>query len=291
MHYEVHLVSVFGDGPGGGNMAPIVANAAGMSDADMQEVARKYGHESGYVLPPPADSGCDYAFRFWVPNHEMEMCGHATVGAVWLLNKLGKLSKSQLSIWTLKGPVQAHVLQQNTDSTHVEITQPQGQIESLPNSAISEAGILSILGISRDDLAPHPIQNACTSRVKTLIPVKSVSVLNSIKPDFHRINQDIGSTGLYPYAKADEGSQIFEARQFPKSSGYPEDAATGIAAAALSFGLLANGLVSCNTKLVKVRQGCAMGKPSQIEIRFIIDDEGCATSCWLGGNVQFEQDA
>jgi PhzF family phenazine biosynthesis protein len=77
---RVHLVSVFASGPNGGNPAPIVADAAGMSDEDMQAVARASGHESGFVLPAPPGSDCDFGSRFWVPNHEMEMCGHATVG-------------------------------------------------------------------------------------------------------------------------------------------------------------------------------------------------------------------
>ena len=42
--------------------------------------------------------------------------------------------------------------------------------------------------------------------------------------------------------------QIFDARQFPRASGYPEDAATGIAASALSFGLLDNGMVEASTR-------------------------------------------
>lgn len=80
MAAKVHVVNVFAASPGGGNPSPIVAVAAGLSDQEMQDVARAYGQESGFVLPPPSGSDCDYSFRFWVPHHEMEMCGHATVG-------------------------------------------------------------------------------------------------------------------------------------------------------------------------------------------------------------------
>jgi PhzF family phenazine biosynthesis protein len=129
---QVQLVSVFAAGPRGGNPAPIVADASGMSDADMQDVARSYGHESGFVLPAPAASGCDFALRFWVPNHEMEMCGHATVGAVWLLRQLDKLPRDQVSIWTRSGRVDALVNGQAGDA-RVEITQPRGKVTKLPD--------------------------------------------------------------------------------------------------------------------------------------------------------------
>lgn len=41
---HVTLTHVFAAGPGGGNPAPIVLDAAGMTDAEMQAVAREYGH-------------------------------------------------------------------------------------------------------------------------------------------------------------------------------------------------------------------------------------------------------
>ena len=96
---HVHLLAVFASGPNGGNPAPIVAEAAGMSDEDMQTVARASGLESGFVLPAPPGSDCDFGIRFWVPNHEMEMCGHVTVGAVWLLHRLGMLTRDRAAIW------------------------------------------------------------------------------------------------------------------------------------------------------------------------------------------------
>lgn len=290
MAHEVHLLSIFGAGPQGGNPAPIVADASGMSDAEMQAVACTYGHESGFVLPASAGSDCDFAFRFWVPNHEMEMCGHATVGAVWLLNRLGQLPGNRVSVSTRSGRVDARITDAGNSDVSVEITQPKGRVDALPRNGQTEAEILSVLRITSNELAPLPIQNASTSRVKTLIPLKSVSVLDELRPDFGRIEtlcERIGSTGLYPYAPSDRDNQVFDARQFPKSSGYPEDAATGIAAAALVFGLLENGLVAANEQLVRVRQGRAMGRPSEILVRFRIDESGVVQGCWIGGPVRY----
>lgn len=288
---DVHMVNVFPAASNGGNPAPTVACADGMSATDMQAVAQAYGHECGFVCSPPAGTDYDFAFRFWVPNHEMEMCGHATVGAVWLLDRLGLLPKDQLSIWTLSGRVEARVLRNGADAVQVEITQPPGQVETLSAPDV-EADILSVLGISSNELAPLPIQNAATSRVKTLIPLKSVAVLDGLKPDFRRVEQlceRIGSTGLYPYAPSDLDARQFNARQFPKSSGYPEDAATGIAAAALAFGLLENGLVSADERPVRIRQGWAMGRPSEISLRFRRDAGGQVQGCWLGGAVHLAE--
>lgn len=290
---------VFAAGPEGGNPAPIVVDASGMSDAEMQAVARAYGHESGFVLPPPPDSDVDFEFRFWVPNHEMSMCGHATVGAVWLLEQLGRLSGGRLSgdrlaIRTKSGRVEARIRRRAGQDPVVEVSQPAGVVEPVAHAA--EADILDVLGIGPADLAAHPIQNARTSRVKTLIPLKSVAILDGLAPDFGRMEAlctRIGSTGLYPYAVFDREKQIVDARQFPQSSGYPEDAATGIAAAALSFGLLSNGIVEASERPITIRQGRAMKHPSEISVRFNLDDGrsggrvgGRIDGCWLSGGVQ-----
>ena len=291
MRPDVQLVSVFAAGSHGGNPAPIVVDAAGMSDADMQQVARSFGYESGFVLPPPSGSGCDFEFRFWVPNHEMSMCGHATVGALWLLDRLGKLPGDHLSIWTKSGRVDARIRNRTEHGAVVEISQPAGTVEPLPDAAKSRADILEILGIRADDLASLPIQNASTSRVKTLVPLNSVATLDRLSPDFTRIEElcrRIGSTGLYPYAVFDKDAQIVDARQFPRSSGYPEDAATGIAASALSFGLLSNGIVEASERQITIRQGRAMQRPSEILVRFRLD-EGRPHGCWLGGAVRLQE--
>ena len=284
----VHLVTIFGQGSEGGNLAPIVASANGVSDQEMQDVARKYKHESGFVLDPPEGSKCDYQFRYWVMNHEMEMCGHATVGAVWLLDHLGMLTKDEILISTLSGQVETHVTERSSAGAHVEVSQPVGQVQKL--STADSAQVLSALGIKPSDLSQHPIQNASTSRVKTLVPVKDVKTLNSLKPNFARMEQTctaIGSTGLYPYAVVDQQQQVFAARQFPKSSGYPEDAATGIAAAALAFGLLQEGLVQATSQAICIQQGLAMGQPSEITLHFRLV-AGDVVGCWLGGAVRLE---
>lgn len=291
MSPDVQLVSVFPAGPHGGNPAPIVADAAGMSDADMQQVARSFGLESGFVLPPPPASDYDFEFRFWVPNHEMSMCGHATVGALWLLDRMGKLPRDNLAIWTKSGRVDAQIRERTEHGAAVEISQPAGSVEALPDAEKSRADVIEVLRIGADDLAPQPIRNAATSRVKTLVPLRSVAVLDGLRPDFARIEalcERIGSTGLYPYAVSDRRAQIVDARQFPKSSGYPEDAATGIAASALSFGLLADGMVEASERRITIRQGRAMRRPSEILVRFRVEN-GRPVGCWLGGAVRLEE--
>lgn len=281
---SVDLVNVFTHQGRGGNPCPLVVDAKGMSAAEMQAVAQQHGHESGFVLPAESDD-FDLTLRFYVPKHEMEMCGHATVGALWLLAQGGRLANKTLRIATRSGPVTGFVGSNADGTPAVEITQPAGRVT--PLTAEQTSDVLAALAIGRDALADLPLHNAVTSRTKTLVPMKDAERLNALVADPGRIEQvcnRIGSTGLYPYAVLDESARSFEARQFPRASGYPEDAATGIAAAALAFGLLADGTVARDDRPIRIFQGRAMGQLSEIRVRIGFAD-GRAVGCLLGGAV------
>ncbi len=276
---DVHVVTVFAAAPGGGNPAPIVLDAADMTDAAMQHVARTHGLECAFVVDP-ADTGCPVALRFWVPHHEMSMCGHATLGAVWLLHQQGQLpSSTELSVHTPSGRVRARIAKDGS----VTISQPVAHLQTIQDPT----DILEALGLTRADLAEHPVRNSTTSRTKTLVPVRDVATLDGLRPQLDGIEDacdGAGSTGLYPYAPS--GGRQVDARQFPRSSGYPEDPATGIAATALAFGLLADGWLTAVEHPLTIRQGRAMNRPSTITVHFDTDtDTGRVTGCWLGGPV------
>jgi PhzF family phenazine biosynthesis protein len=286
MMTDISLVNVFTHNGAGGNPCPIVIDAAALSEADMQGIAADYGHESGFVVPATTGDA-DYVFRFWVPRHEMEMCGHATIGALWTLATTGRLPSGQVRIDTRSGPVTGFVDLARPEDPYVEITQPVGRVVDLTRD--QEALVLAALRISRADLLDLPLQNAVTSRVKTLIPMKNVDRLNDLQtvmPTTEKCCESIGSTGLYPYAVENQDERRFEARQFPKSSGYPEDAATGIAAAALAFGLLRNGLVTADSGRITVLQGRPLGALSEIGVR--LGFAGASpVGCLVGGSTAF----
>ncbi len=236
----INLISVFtsrSDNSAGGNPCPVKLDAQGLSSDDMRAVAKQYGHESAFLFPPPAGREADYELRFFVPEHEMEMCGHATAGTTWLLNELGRFPQGRKEIVyaTKSGNVRARIGEaQDHRGAVAEVSQPKGWVKVVDQGLRRE--VLEVLGITEDDLHPGlSIQNACTSRVKTMVPLRDADGVNGLKPNFSRMKalcEKLDSTGLYPYAVIDqvEGEQgtRVEARQFPKASGYPEDAATGI---------------------------------------------------------------
>jgi trans-2,3-dihydro-3-hydroxyanthranilate isomerase len=285
IHYRekpTGLIRVFA-APGsgrGGNPAPVWLDADELDTHQMQALAHASGHESAFVLSPRFARN-NYQMRYFVPAHEMEMCGHATVAALWLLHRQGAWDGADVTIETASGLVRGRMV-----DDMVEISQPGAKTDLVEAELMQE--IARCLRVDSGDMV-FPVMNAATSRVKTLVGLASAGVLHALKPALEQVEwlcQRLGSTGLYPYAIEQRTGQgpIAHARQFPKSSGYPEDPATGIAAAALAWGLRAQGMAPNEETLVTVHQGEAMGSPSSIFVR-LPDSKALEQICWLRGDA------
>lgn len=279
----LHFVRVFSAAPGGGNPAPIVLDADDLTADEMKVIAARYGHESAFVCTP-RDAANAFRLRFFVPQHEMEMCGHATLGALWVLRRLGRWTSRAATLETLSGIVEAR-FDEHTQS--VQVSQPKGIVEPVEDGRL-RAEICRVLHINVDDLDTLGIVNATTSRTKTLIPLCSVQRLNAMVPLFGEVQalcHELDSTGLYPFVVNRSRPLDIHARQFPRASGYPEDAATGIAAAATLYGALHYRLLAHGESGITVYQGYAMGKPSRIRIEMRALDD-IEAGCWISGAVE-----
>lgn len=104
-------------------------------------------------------------------------------------------------------------------------------------------------------------------------------------------------TGVYLYAPYRDEDYKFECRQFPRPSGYPEDPATGIAAAALAASLHqhdSRNAEPCNPTFTFI-QGTAMGRPSLTKIQDIqmlkgqSENATISLTCWGQVHVDYTE--
>src|SRR5512140_448905 len=90
---KVHFVTcdVFTSRPFAGNQLLVVPDARGLTDRQMQAIAREINFsESTFVLPPD-DARHAYRQRTFVPLKEIPYAGHPTVGTAFVMAWLGKL--------------------------------------------------------------------------------------------------------------------------------------------------------------------------------------------------------
>jgi PhzF family phenazine biosynthesis protein len=79
-------LDVFADAPQRGNPLAVVLEADGLSDADMQRIARWTNLSETTFLLSPTVPGADYRVRIWTPGGELPFAGHPTLGTAraWL---------------------------------------------------------------------------------------------------------------------------------------------------------------------------------------------------------------
>ena len=257
--------TVFSDGPGGGNPAPVFLDADTMTQEEMQKAAAELGQEAVFVLKPETE-GHRARLRYFVPDHELSICAHDTIGAVTIMVQEGLLKGNSAVIGTGAGPVRVD-WEQDDRGTLVMMEQFLPEFRA---DAPAAEDLLRALRITAESLAvapEMPAECASTSRFKLMVPVKDRETLDSLKPDLEllwNLCDECGCSGFYVFARDPEKADTCYARQFPCRSGYDEDPATGIAAAALGAYWVRHGLMQTEEgwNRLRVYQGHAMGRPS-----------------------------
>ena len=263
---EVVHTRVFAVGPNGGNPCPVIPFADDLTDSQMQAVAQRFGLDTVFILRP-GSKDADTRLRYFVPDHEMGISGHATIAAITLARLDKALKSDHVRVETITGTFGVDSVQRN-DVTVVALEQNQPVF----GRVVAPVDVARGLKINPKEIVIDngPVQSVSASRAKLLVPVKDSLVLNGLKPDYEalwNLCDRLRVTGFYPFTRRTDKPQAqAEARQFPLRAGFPEDAATGVAAAALAAYLTAyDGKYGTGQHLFRVAQGYAMGAPSLIE--------------------------
>ncbi|KKK80876.1 hypothetical protein LCGC14_2819100, partial [marine sediment metagenome] len=212
--------------------------------------------------------GVKYKFRYFVPNHEMEMCVHATIAGATFLVKHSLVKENKIQIETLLGII---TVKWKINSDHsILITVNQFPPKFAKNNP-SKNEVAECLNTSEEniDITDFPIQSVSTSRSKLIIPIINDDELHNLKPNFKKLwelCEGYNTTGFYPFSLHTKNKNYdFEARQFPNNVGYDEDPATGVAACALGAYLTEySKKINFNNKEIIIGQGKAINRPSKI---------------------------
>lgn len=269
--YKYYIVDAFSDKPFGGNTAGVVLlDSTGFPNAGlMQHVAAELRYsETAFVLREPDGA---WHLRYFTPNGEVELCGHATVATFVLLHHNGLASGASLCR-TLAGELQVEA----APRVMMQMATPR-IVATLGPDDVAEA----YRAVGHSNPCPTlPVQVAYSGLPDVMLPMPSVEALNALQPDMAAVaalTQRINAVSIHPFALSDDGHTA-HVRDFAPAYGVPEESATGTANAALTHYLAANGIVQHGSH--SFLQGEAMGRPSVVDTR--LDADG---TIWVGGTA------
>ena len=228
---EAYLVDAFTDEPLAGNAAGVVPDAEGLSDEQMQAVARELAvSETAFLAPHPE---ADRQIRYFTPTTEVDLCGHATIASHAHLFREGVIDAGRHTLATNVGTIAIEV----TDDGTVWMTQTSPTIRRV---SADYDELAAALGCPRDALAAVgdrlPIAYASTGLPFLIVPVSFLDALGGMDPDFsavERLADAHDATGIYAFTfDTLSRDATLHGRCFVPGAGVPEDPVTGTASGA-----------------------------------------------------------
>lgn len=264
MKINVYTLNSFAKTKEGGNPAGVVMNADSLSAEEMKKVAAVLGFsETAFVLQ---SNVADFKVRFFTQNEEVDLCGHATIATFYAMSSLNLLKQGKYKQETRAGILGIEI--HNDNFIMMDQTTPVFS-EVIDKDEISDSLNISTSEISSDLL----VQVVSTGLRDIMVPVKSIEILDMIKPNMEKvknISQKYNAVGYHVFSlKSLYGANAY-CRNFAPLYGIPEEAATGTSSGALGCYLYYYGKINGEqASNIIFEQGYSMKRPSEIRVSIV----------------------
>ncbi|MEM9743904.1 MAG: PhzF family phenazine biosynthesis protein [Pseudomonadota bacterium] len=256
---KLTIVDVFAERQFEGNQLAVIEDAAALSTATMQTIARETNFsETTFVIERTGDEA---RVRIFTPEDELPFAGHPTLGTAWVLTG----GQGAITLRLDAGPVTVSFAADGV-----------GSFEPPPvtlNGAYPRALAAALVNLTVDDLhATADPELTVVGPEFLLIPVASLDALRAARVDEHAYRAQLAETpgirSLFLFSEpgytgkggSPTGGDI-AARMFFDTHGFREDPATGSANSALAAYLSQR---HGRTGRIVVDQGVEILRPSRL---------------------------
>ena len=268
MKIMAYKINAFAMTEEGGNAAGVVLNADMLSENDMKKIAGILGFsETAFVMESDV---ADYRVRFFTPAAEVDFCGHATIGVFSTLFSKGYIKFENYTQETKAGVLNVEVMEDSS----IMMNQPKPNFYEI----VEKKEIADSLNISVDDMNQKlPAQIVSTGLRDIIVPIRSIEVLNDIKPDFEKVSEiskKYNTIGYHLFALDPLRNSSAHCRNFAPLYGITEESATGTSNGALACYLHKySGFMFENAMNLSFKQGYSMNMPSEIMVILSVDND------------------
>ncbi len=256
---------VFSSNPLEGNSLAVFSDARGLSDTEMQSVAKEMNlSETTFILPrdPKIERERGVRVRIFTVQEELPFAGHPTLGTAFALR--GKSGAQEITLELNVGKVPVRFEDTPDQPTFGEMT----QVDPTFGLVHEREAMARATGLSIEDFdATLPIQTVSTGMPFTIAPLKSLAVIQKLRVDLHHATEYLEKTGgkfLYFVARetVDPAAGLHARMLFYNG----EDPATGSAAGCTAAWMVQHGVAESDQRVL-IEQGVEMQRPSRIFVR------------------------
>lgn len=275
----VHL-DVFTSNRLEGNQLAVFTDARGLTDDEMQSLAREMNlAETTFILPRDrtTEDRDGVRVRIFTVQEEMPFAGHPTLGTAWYL-KQQRPERNEILLDLNAGRVPVR-FEERDGSLFGEMRQANPQFGAIHDYA----EVAQALGLNTQDLDQSlPIQTVSTGLPFTIVAFRELSALSQLQVAWHQMEPYIRSKGqqAFFYFVAREAKGKFRARMLFYNG---EDPATGSAAGCFTAWAVKYGLLASEEPGI-IEQGRAIQRPSFIHVRATRELD-TITNVRVGGHV------
>ena len=205
MRLTIYQVDAFTDKLFGGNPAAVIPLNAWIDDALMQKIAEENNLAETVFFVPKQDG---FHIRWFTPELEIDLCGHATLAAAFVLFELLEYKNDTIIFYSQSGPLKVY-----RDGVHLALDFPSWKPERVadyPDELLKGLGVIEHLGVYKNR--------------DFIVELEAEKDVLAIKPDLSLLNKIdvIGIVVTSPGTNSD-----FVSRFFAPNCGVPEDPVTG----------------------------------------------------------------
>lgn len=284
----VKQVDAFTETPLTGNPAGVVLNAGGLSDPEMQTIAREMSvPETSFVLPATTPAA-DLRLRWFTPQVEVPLCGHATIAAFHALAEERQQGMKDPGTYKFNVETKSGILPVIVEKSNAGIDVLFGlNVPEFIRAGQYKLDIMRIMNVTLEEFEnrmPIVVANYL------YVPMRRLHTLFSLKPNFFAMSQFLSNrnlNGLCVFTtETIERTSSVHSRFFAPTMGINEDPVTGSANGPLGVYLFERGEVEAKSGIVSIvgEQGDAMGRKGRVTIRLTVQGTQ-VNSVQIGGRA------
>lgn len=213
MSIPLYHIDAFTDRPFGGNPAAVCLLPGPRNHAWYQAVAAEMNLSETAFLEPREDG---YGLRWFTPEVEVDLCGHATLASAHTLWETGALRPDAVARFQTRSGLLTAVLENGLIVLDFPATSPA--------AAAIPRGLGEALGTEPTEVL--------RSRFDLFVVFEEAATVRTLTPDLVALAR-LPARGVIVTAPGDEPQVDFVSRFFAPASGVPEDPVTGSAHCAL----------------------------------------------------------